>query len=657
MRSPIRAWWAAPVAVVGVSGAAQGQAIEEVTIVSQRLEESLPAQLEVSGSRVTTISAADIRNGGFNDLGQVLQYSVPSLFLSMAAGQFSYADVSLQGSRPGDILWLVDGVRVNNRLYSGTLPLDTLPAHMIERVEVLEGGQGLLYGSPAIAGVINVVTKAFTDDPGGEIALGLDDNDGKHGSAFLRGALAGTNYVLYGSVDDGAGYQPFRDRDYQPSATDRKRGYDVKTAGFKLLRDFSDGVRFSTSYQHTDADIELLRPMWIAKNINSRDEELISAKLDVRLADTVDFYVKGYYHDWDTRYTTLNNSLENPGTIEVDSDNLYWGFYDYGANALLRLGGLTKGLDYYVGYDVQKYGGRDDVLLIADNSEKTQAFFAQVRTTDDWMQNLHLTAGLRYNDPSDAESAAVWTATGKYDITPSLFVRGVIGTGFKLPTAEELYAIDPFEHGNPNLKPEKSSNLNLSVGGALGLADGAVTWEVIGFAREISNLISWEFDDVLELDVATNVPGEVKVRGGQAVVSAPLGAGLRGRVSFMRSSSENAQGRQIARIPRSALQASLDYSAPSGRYGGSLTGNRVGDVFEPILGDPVHYGNYTVVDLNARYFLDDARHHRLSLRLENAFDEEYGRPGTGRTDASNAGYAVINLGTPRTLHASYSYTF
>lgn len=656
MRSPVSAWWTVPVAVVGVSGVARAQAIEEVTIVSRRLEESLPAQLEVSGSRVTTVSAADIRNGGFNDLGQVLQYSVPSLFLSMAAGQFSYADVSLQGSRPGDILWLVDGVRVNNRLYSGTLPLDTLPAHMIERIEVLEGGQGLLYGSPAIAGVINVVTKAFTDQTSGEIGLAVDDNDGKHGSAFLRGALAGTNYVVFGSVDEGDGYQPFRDRDYQPSATDRKRGYDVKTAGFKLLRDFSESVRFSTTYQHTDADIELLRPMWIARNVNSRDEDLVSAKLDLKLADTVDFFVKGYYHDWDTRYTTLNNSLTNPGTIEVDSDNLYWGFYDYGANALLRLG-LTKGLDYYVGYDVQKYGGRDDVLLIADNSEKTQAFFAQVRTTDDWLENLHLSAGVRYNDPGDAESATVWNASGKYDITPNLFVRGLVGTGFKLPTAEELYAIDPFEQGNPNLKPEKSRNLNLSIGGAVGLPTGALTWELIGFARDISDLISWEYDEALDLDVATNVPGEVRVRGGQVVLGAPLGAGFRGRVSFMRSSSENAQGRQIARIPRSAFQASLDYTAPSGRYGASLTGNRVGDVFEPILGNPVHYGDYTVVDLTGRYFLDEARRHRLNVRLENAFDEEYGRPGTGRTDASNAGYAVINLGTPRTLHASYTYSF
>src|SRR6185503_4078965 len=102
------------------SGTAAAQAIQgeiaEVSVVSKRLEESLPQQLSVSGSRVTVVSADDIKKGGYNDLGQALQYSVPGLYLSMIGGQFSYADVSLQGGRPGDVLWLVDGVRVNNRL-------------------------------------------------------------------------------------------------------------------------------------------------------------------------------------------------------------------------------------------------------------------------------------------------------------------------------------------------------------------------------------------------------------------------------------------------------------------------------------------------------------------------------------------------------------
>ena len=662
MSSSKPARWAVSAVVAGASAlatstVAQAQdTIDEVTVVSKRLEESLPQQLAASGSRVTVVTAADIKNGGYNDLGQTLQYTVPGLYLSMVSGQFSYAEMSLQGGRTGDVLWLVDGVRVNNRLYSGTLPLDTLPAHMIERIEVLEGGQGLFYGTQAIAGVINVITKEFTDKTDGEVGLGFDDQDGKHANAYLRGELGGNHLVVYGSVDDGEGYHSFRDKDYQPSATDRNRGYDVKSGGIKFMRDFTDAVRFTATYQHTDADIQLLYPQEVAKNVNSRDEELVSAKLDVRFSEKVDLYVKGYYHDWDTHYTTLFNSLTNPGTIDLDSDNLFWGFNDQGINALMRLK-LTKGFDYYVGYDFQKYGGRDEVLLIAPNSEKTSAFFGQVRTNDDWNEKLHLTAGLRRNEPSEAEGSTIWTATGKYDISQNLFVRGVVGTGFKLPTAEELYAIDPYEHGDPNLKAEKSKNLNLSIGGGVPAGAGTLTWEVVGFFRDVTNLIDYVTNEEEGFDQIVNVPGKVKVRGGQVLVTAKAGNGFNGRLSFTRNNSHDAEGQQIQRIPKSVIQGGLEYAPSSSKFGASLAANYVGENFSSNFSGAVPYGNYTVVDLAARYFLDDARHHRLGVRLENALDEEYGRPGTGHRDSDGSDYTTVNVGTPRTWTMNYTYTY
>ena len=61
----------------------------------------------------------------------------------------------------------MDGVRINNRLYGGTTPLDTLPAAMMERIEVLEGPQSLFYGTQGIAGAINIVTKDFSEHPDG----------------------------------------------------------------------------------------------------------------------------------------------------------------------------------------------------------------------------------------------------------------------------------------------------------------------------------------------------------------------------------------------------------------------------------------------------------------------------------------------------------
>jgi vitamin B12 transporter len=325
-------------------------------------------------------------------------------------------------------------------------------------------------------------------------------------------------------------------------------------------------------------------------------------------------------------------------------------------NALLRLK-LNEGFEYYVGYDMQEYGGRDEVLLIAPNKEKTQAFFGQIRTHDDWNAKLHLSAGLRYNTPSDAESSTIWTGTAKYDITPSLFVRGVIGTAFKLPTAEELYAVDPFERGDPNLKAERSKNLNLSIGGGMPAGSGAINWELVGFARDVTNLIDYVYDPVQDLDQISNVPGKVKVRGGQAVLSAQAGNGVSGRLSYTRNSSEGVDGEQIARIPKSVVQAGLQYAQPAGRFGAGLVVNHVGDVYATANSTLLNYGDYTVLDLSARYFLDDAKHHRLGVRLENAFDEEYGRPQTGRRDADNSAYAAMNVGTPRLWTMSYTFTY
>ena len=71
----------------------------------------------------------------------------------------------------GDFDRLVDGVRINNRLYAGTTPLDSLPASMVERIEVIQGGESLFYGTQAVAGAVNVITKSFSGKPDGAVII------------------------------------------------------------------------------------------------------------------------------------------------------------------------------------------------------------------------------------------------------------------------------------------------------------------------------------------------------------------------------------------------------------------------------------------------------------------------------------------------------
>jgi outer membrane receptor protein involved in Fe transport len=94
-------------------------------------------------------------------------------------------------------------------------------------------------------------------------------------------------------------------------------------------------------------------------------------------------------------------------------------------------------------------------------------------------------------------------------------------------------------------------------------------------------------------------------------------------------------------------------------FGAMLTVNRVGTMFDTVSGfGNVPSGDYTIVDLSGRVFVDRNRRHRVNLRLENLFDEEYTtRHARGFPDFSSTPYLVHNLGMPRTFHLSYSFSY
>jgi vitamin B12 transporter len=253
--------------------------LEEVVVWGDRLEETLAGDLEQFGSRLERIEFEQIENGGYFDSGQALQNLVPGLYVAPKNGAFDYVNVSLLGARTSEALWLVDGVRISNRLYNTTTPLDTIPAHMIERIEVLKGGHGLFYGTQAVGGVINIITKDFSSEPQGSVSVAADGNDGRRANAYASTAFGAHHLVLYGSYDDADGFQPFDGRDYQPSATDRHRSFDVTTLGLKYGVDLG-AVRASATYQHTEATLDFAAAEDRARSFNERNEEILSAKLD-----------------------------------------------------------------------------------------------------------------------------------------------------------------------------------------------------------------------------------------------------------------------------------------------------------------------------------------------------------------------------------------
>jgi vitamin B12 transporter len=623
----------------------------------------LPQQLSQYGVRVDSISSAKIQNGGYLDVAGALEALSPGLYISPRNGPFDYVQISLQGSRTTDVLWLVDGIRINNRLYAGTTPLDTLPASMIERIEVLNGGQALFYGTQAVAGAINIVTKGFSAHPDGALSVGYDTNQAQQYNGYYRDTIGNNHFVVYATHDQAPGIQPFPDAEFQPSGTDRRRFYKVTSLGAKYAYDFADNLTFTAAYEHTNANLDFAEPELTAIAYNQRNEDLVSAKIDYAPSDEFKLYIKDYYHWWYSHYTEFDNVIGSPGTLTTIDDHDFWGFKDYGVNLLTQIA-VNRGFEYLAGYDFQNYTGKDVVLVIQQQTEHVNAFFGQIRTTPDLIANARLAAGLRYNIPSVGESALVWNGSGQYDFSKSLFVRANFGTAFRLPTAEELFANDPEdERGNPNLKPETSTNANLSVGGIADLGPALLKWELIGFYRGIKHLIDFaSFDSDTNQDVFGNVPATVITRGVEATLEGAITASLSGNFSATYNKThESGSDVQFNQIPVTQVKLGFDYHPASLPYGASVNVVHLGNVDDTPLGSDggrFGYGNYTVVDLSARFFLDPRRHQRIDLHLNNVFDKTYSSSlGHGIDDVSGDAYIVHNLALPRTFGFNYTYSF
>ncbi len=614
-------------------------------IVAGSLDETTPLELSRYGNDLEIVTAEQVRNHGFVDLTQAVEMLVPGAFVATQAGPFSYSTVALQGSRTSDVLWTVDGVRINNRLYNSTSPADTLPSSMIERIEVLKGGQGVLYGTQASAGVINVVTRGFSGQPGGGVSLGTDTRNGVHVDGHLRGAMGVHQLTGWASLDKSDGYELYDA--YTATSTSRKREYDVKNFGLRYGVDLGEDLRLTLQGVHTEAALDYPSPS--STNVNERDVEVLSGRLDYSPREGFDVFVKGYFHDWDTDYY--------PATDPAAS--AYWGFRDYGVGAATRFD-LGRGLEYHLGYDFQNYRGTDEVLRIDGLTEKTHAVYGQIRTTDDLSTRAHFAAGVRYNDAGGA-TATVWSASGVFRFTDRLYVESTLGTSFLLPDAYQLYGIEPDDtRGNPDLEPEESFNINVAVGGTVPAFRRELGWQLTGWRRRVTNLIT--SDDSAPppgfSGVFVNIDDTVKVSGGEALLRGALTGALQFDLSYLYSRELGPNGRQLQNRPRQSAKLGLSFAPQGQPWGADIALKYVGTMYTNVGGLPQQtYGKDVIANLGAHWLPDgQGGHHRVGLRVENLLDTDYAT----RIRSFNQGGSPVmyrNLGVPRTLHVKYSYSF
>ncbi|WAT31114.1 TonB-dependent receptor plug domain-containing protein [Pseudomonas sp. GXZC] len=616
--------------------------LNQQIVSAPSVESTTVAAMAQYGSKVEIVTREQIeRAGPAADVTRVMQMFIPGLYVAPKNGPFDYGTYSLLGGRNDDTLILLDGVRLNNRLYGG-LYLDTLPANAIERIEVLKGGQSLLFGTQAVSGVINIVTRSpQTREASGEVNVGVDTFGGTTGDArvekIFTNGWGDLGLLAYVSRNASEGYQPFRNSDYSGRVSDKKRSYEVTTFGTKATQAFGDDSRLELFYQYADANLDFARPVNNYKTTNDRVQQIATATFEQAINERLSYFIKGHINDWDTRYTRIDNTAD--GGRNVRNNNDYWGFTDWGVQAEGKAE-LPGGHVLVVGSDNQWFKGQDDVLVIDDNKAQAHALYTQLRPQIDALPNWHPSVGVRHEAMSGGDSATVGMLTSLYDLNDHWALRGQYGTAYKLPNAEQLFVNEPGDEiGNRNLKPEKSRNAELGIDykGLLGERDFSAS--VTLFKRKITDLIT--LDDVQWV----NGQGQIQMRGFEADAKLALNDQWSLQADMTRNLTESRAGVTLNDIPSFFARSRIGFESENRLWGAGTAIRYIRDITSS---KNVEYGHYSVVDADAYRYLDAAHQHRLSLLVENLFDRDY---VTSR--ASN----VDNLGRPFTSEVRYTYRF
>ena len=618
----------ASAALAALTGAVSAETIGDEGVVVSATR--LPTPVAQIASSVTVITAADIERRQDRALPDVLR-DVPGLTITQTGGAGGQTSLFMRGTNSNHVKLLVDGIDMADpSTPTGAADISKLLAGDIAKVEVLRGPQGALYGSDAIGGVINIITKVGE----GPLAINASAEGGSfdtfNQSASLSGSDNGIHYsatvqhVLSGST-------PVTPLNLLPPGQRRNDDfYDNVTATAKLGLDVTDNF-----------DLGL-----VSRYYNSLGKFTGDAFDFVTFASfpsptrtrvhVIDYQTRGTAHLalWDGRFDqTLGIAYGSNIADTRDPDNgnsrqkgdrvkLDW----QGNVVVARGQTLVLGAETY--RDALHPGLSFGFPSTLARGVTTNAGYAEVQS--DFGGGLYNSASIRFDDNSRFGSRTTWRVAPAWVIeSTGTKLKATAGSGFKAPSLQQLYGTFG---GNAALKAETS--FGYDVGVEQGLFDGALTGGVTWFHNDIRNLItSGPAPAFLNINV-----GRARTQGVESFLAWKLLETLTLRGDYTYTDAIDAGTRlALLRRPRHKASLNADWQATDALsldatllyVGPQIDGNR--DFSIPRLKMP----DVTTLDLAASYRLTE--NWSVFGRLENAFDTTYQspdgflRPGIGAT--------------------------
>lgn len=574
------------------------QPLQEIVVTALSTEEPLG---DVTHD-ITVITRREIERKNVAFLPDLLR-SLPDIQIAQNGGPGTQATLFLRGGSSNQVVVMVDGVKLNSPS-TGSVDISGIAVDDIERIEILKGPQGALYGSEAMAGVVNIVTKRAREP----LSLSLTAEGGAFGTWKGGGSLSGSSgiwdYRLTASAFDSHGISAASSGSEKDSYTQtflsaRLGAAPSQKIGFEITTRYEKSRTDLDGYDFTSGVVDSLTA------VQKLEQYLIAAKGYFAFSEQYRQVLRVSRVDADLKLidpgVAYNNAL-----IKTVADTVDWQHVISAGNSSAVAGGEIK------------WEHADNEGWIDETVTNYALYFnGKVKFAED---RLVASGGLRYDHYETAGSQTTYRGGILWSIPGyGIRLKANYGTGFRAPSLNELYF--PF-FGNPLLRPEKSKGFD--GGFEASLPDGTGSLSATYFSQNYSDLIQYDFQTYL----AENI-GKAAIKGVELGLTLRPIDSIRARVSYTYMDSRDEETDQpLTRRPRHKAVSQVEYA--SERW--SLFGEYIYVSHRYDSAASRTLSSYGLVNLYATY-----RAHKsfeFFARINNLFNADYeeiggyGTPGT-----------------------------
>ncbi|MEZ4598195.1 MAG: TonB-dependent receptor [Syntrophotaleaceae bacterium] len=598
-----------------LSWSAVPQTLEPVVITATRLE--TPAR-EVASS-VTVITEEEIKQKQQPDVLEILR-TVPAVDVVQSGGLGQQTSVFMRGANSEHTLVLLDGIELNDpSTPSRFFDFANLTTDNIERIEIVRGPESTLYGSDALGGVINIITKKGQGKPRVTVSAEGGSYETYQGKIGLNGGNDLVNYSLFASYLDTNGISAAA-TDYD---NDERDGYNNFTASTRIGLTPTENFDLDVILRFTDAESDLDAfngPGGDDPNYRS-DYQALAFRTQARFLllnevwePKIGFSLTDY--DRDTRddidavqpFNFVRSSFKS-NLYKIDwQNNLY----------LHKTNTLTAGIEYEKEkVDVKDLQSWMDPLIPKEYDESTDTTGYYLQDQIKLWESFFTTLGLRHDEHEEFGSHTTYRIASTYIFNQTgTKVRASWGTGFKAPSLAQLY--DP-SSGNPDLDPEKSKGWDVGIDQTFW--DNRVSVSLTYFENDFEDLIINEIVSFSPFITTYRNVNEAETKGIEAGLNLIPLTNLILNFNYTYTDTKDKEtGDELLRRPRNKFSVNINYKFLD-RGDANITILHVGEREDFIGFEVGELESYTVVNLAASYKLSN--NFRIFGRADNLFDEDY----------------------------------